>query len=293
MGTLEAGRPGATTVPIEKESEAEELGARLHWLVETGKKLTACSGARELCTFLLEEFVQNMGAEGGSLFLRRDDCLECMHTLDTDHVPRSISLPLRPNSVFHIAFTEQRAVLISDIASEREMIRSGWDGYRNGTVLVLPMCEHGGTVVGLISLHGKVGAFTRYDQELALVMASLSSEVLQALEVTNALRESEDRLKTIFDTVSTGIVLIDHDTHIVADANSTALRMIGLPRDGVVGRPCQDFFFAGGALLCHALDLAAGSPGAEAVLLTAEGAHLPILKKVAPATLSPEFQGRF
>ncbi len=56
-----------------------------------------------------------------------------------------------------------------------------------------------------------------------------------------ALREAETRLKTILNTVQAGILLIDAETHVIVDANDVALRMIGDPRERIVGSLCHKY----------------------------------------------------
>ena len=51
----------------------------------------------------------------------------------------------------------------------------------------------------------------------------------------------EEYLKALFDAVHTGILVIDPATHRIMDANPAAARMIGLPRDEIVGTVCHQF----------------------------------------------------
>ena len=56
-----------------------------------------------------------------------------------------------------------------------------------------------------------------------------------------ALRESEARLQVIFDSVQTGIFIIDPETHRIVDANPVALETIGVGRDQAIGAECHKF----------------------------------------------------
>ena len=60
-----------------------------------------------------------------------------------------------------------------------------------------------------------------------------------------ALQESEDRLRTIFNSVQAGIVIIDVEKHTIADVNSIAAKMIGSTRDED-GRDSQELVERGG-----------------------------------------------
>ena len=46
----------------------------------------------------------------------------------------------------------------------------------------------------------------------------------------DSLRESEDRLQSIFAAVQTGILIIDKETHEISDVNPSAIKMIGAPK---------------------------------------------------------------
>ena len=56
-----------------------------------------------------------------------------------------------------------------------------------------------------------------------------------------ALQESEDRLKIIFESVQTGIIIIDSETHRIIDANSVAVKLIGAPKEQIVGSVCHRY----------------------------------------------------
>jgi two-component system cell cycle response regulator len=93
-----------------------------------------------------------------------------------------------------------------------------------------------------------------------------------------ALRESEDRLKTILDTIQVGIVVVDQESGTIVDANNVALHMIGSSRSEIVGRVRQDHIFPatdGGEVMS---DWRQDPDDSERVLLTADGKRLPILR---------------
>lgn len=84
---------------------------------------------------------------------------------------------------------------------------------------------------------------TKTDQEL-LEENSFLYQRIQELEqsesernqVEEALRESETKLQAIFDTVGTGILIIDKNTQIIIEANQTAIDMTGLPKERIIDR---------------------------------------------------------
>ena len=54
------------------------------------------------------------------------------------------------------------------------------------------------------------------------------------------LRDSEQRLRTILDTILTGVVLIDAQTRRIVEANSAAAETLGLDREQLVGSLCYE-----------------------------------------------------
>ena len=101
-----------------------------------------------------------------------------------------------------------------------------------------------------------------------------------------ALREAEARLKTILNTVQAGILLIDADTHLIVDANDVALRMIGDPRERVVGSLCHKYLCPDRQGLCPITDGGQSLDNSQRLLLTAAGGRIPVLKTAARLSLN-------
>ena len=64
-------------------------------------------------------------------------------------------------------------------------------------------------------------------------------EFRQNTRASKALEESEVRLRAILDHVQTGILIIDAASKQIVEANPTALRLIGAPREKVIGCVCH------------------------------------------------------
>ena len=101
----------------------------------------------------------------------------------------------------------------------------------------------------------------------------------------NALRESEQRLKSIFACTQAGIILIDAQSRTIVDANPAALRLVGAARSRTVGAVCHQYICPEEKGRCPVLDLGQKVDHAERVLRTAEGGEIPILKTVAEIEL--------
>ncbi|MBW2108202.1 MAG: response regulator [Deltaproteobacteria bacterium] len=123
----------------------------------------------------------------------------------------------------------------------------------------------------LLNEHGK---------ELEEKIAQLDREIQVRKRAETALRESEQRLKTILHSVETGVVLIDAASHVIVDANPVAATLIGLPKDQIIGRVCHQFICPAEQGRCPITDLGKRVEKAEKVLVNAKGETIPILKTV-------------
>ncbi|MCI0525838.1 MAG: PAS domain S-box protein, partial [Nitrospira sp.] len=216
-----------------RNQELEEINARLQQIIKSTKGLAACSLMQELGPILLEEFARNMAAEGGSLFLCKEDRLILAHTLDSGHTPQTILFPLPRDSVFERAIRENEPILIRDIAQEEEAIKSGWEGYKDGSLLVFPIADKAGKTIGLISLHNKTWPpFTHQDRELGAILASFSCEALRATQAVERLAASEKRFREMAELLPN--VIYEMNTSLkLTYANRAAFDVFGYAEEDV------------------------------------------------------------
>ncbi len=115
--------------------------------------------------------------------------------------------------------------------------------------------------------------------------------VAQILDITERkravekLQESENRLKILLDSIPSGIVLIDAETHVIFSANSAAVKMIDASVEQIVGSVCHDFICPAEKGHCPITDLEQSIDHSERVLLKVDGNTVPILKTVVPVML--------
>ena len=187
------------------KNAAQELAlvdARLNAIVEATKNLAACSGLQELGRQLLELFARHMAAEGGSLYLKEQSRLRLIHAIDPGHAPPEISFPLKAGSLFQRVIQEKRPLMIQDVAHEAQTTPSGWAGYRNGSLLLLPLMDEQGDVLALMTIHNKAyPPFTAEDMKIGVILARHSYEMLRATLANQQLQESEARYRLIFENI--------------------------------------------------------------------------------------------
>lgn len=100
-----------------------------------------------------------------------------------------------------------------------------------------------------------------------------------------ALRESELRLRTIMAAVQDGIVVLDAETHVVVEANDTAIEMYGGPREDIIGKSCYGAICPRREGECPITDEHRDLARSEAFLRKVSGAVVPVLKTAETVTL--------
>ena len=118
----------------------------------------------------------------------------------------------------------------------------------------------------------------------ALVLG-LARDITQRKQAEDALKQSEERLKSILDHLQTGIVIVDAITHKIIDVNPMAITMIGAARKEIVGRECHKYICPAERGECPISDLGHKVENSEQVLITANGEKIDVLKTVIPITL--------
>ena len=118
-----------------------------------------------------------------------------------------------------------------------------------------------------------------------LFLQGVMNDITKQKQAEEALRESEDRLKTTLDSIQAGIVAIDAETHIIIDANSAAIRMIGAPKEQIIGHMCHKYICPAEEGKCPITDLGQKVDNSERILLTANGEEVSILKTVTTMLL--------
>jgi PAS domain S-box-containing protein len=102
-------------------------------------------------------------------------------------------------------------------------------------------------------------------------------------------------MKRVFESVQAGIMIIDAKTHMIVDANPTALALIGASKDQVAGRVCHTFLCPDEAGKCPLSDLGQAIDHAERTLVTLDGRRVPVINHAVPVVLdgSPRFLETF
>ena len=265
----------------EANEHLTHINTRLRRIVNTTRTLSFSADVKKFGSLLLEEFGQHMLATGGSLYLKNEDGLQLVHTLDPGHAPEFIPFPMGGNSVFHKVITQKAPALISDVSVENDLGSSGWKKYKDGSALVFPLPDERGEITAILTLHSKTAPpFVEQDKEIGTILASYSCEALRAVKATESLRENEQRFRTILDNIRTGVIIVEMKGKKVVYANPTAVNLIGLPVEEVVGGLCHNVLCPSEDGNCPILDLGMEIDSSERLLKTSDGREIPILKTI-------------
>lgn len=112
------------------------------------------------------------------------------------------------------------------------------------------------------------------------------SDAIERKRITNALLESEGRFKTVWESIQTGLVLIEPESHQIVDANPMALRMMRVARSDLVGRLCSNFMCNATPDKCPVTQLGQVVTNRECEVVDAEGRRHLVLQTVSSISFS-------
>jgi diguanylate cyclase (GGDEF)-like protein/PAS domain S-box-containing protein len=111
---------------------------------------------------------------------------------------------------------------------------------------------------------------------------SISRDITERKQAEEALRESEDALKLVFNAVGTGILVIESETQTILEVNQTASKMIGRSKEEMVGHICHSFVCPAEVGKCPVKDLGQAIDNSERKIICADGQTRSIIKSVSP-----------
>jgi len=94
------------------------------------------------------------------------------------------------------------------------------------------------------------------------------------------LRESEQRLRAIVESIDTGVVVIDCTSRTIVDLNSAAAKMVGVAREKLVGARCSGTICPAQDGDCPFLDRGERMDAREHAMLAGGGIELPVVKTI-------------
>lgn len=111
-------------------------------------------------------------------------------------------------------------------------------------------------------------------------------DITERKRIEEALRQNENYLKTIFNFVQTGVMIVDPETRKIIDVNPVIIKAFGADRDKIVGAICHQYICPAEKGKCPIIDLGQTVDNAERVLVKANGERMPVIKTVVPIILN-------
>jgi len=151
---------------------------------------------------------------------------------------------------------------VKKLKHKKDLVIQGEHRHKNGTTLCVET-----------SLK-----FVKHEKKDYIIAAA--RDITERKLAEEELRASEQRLKTILESILTGIFIIDAQSHKIIDVNPIAEAMIGLPKEDIIGNVCHKFVCSAEEGKCPITDLGHVVDGSERVLIKPDGSEIPILKTV-------------
>ena len=268
-------------------AQLSNINGRLRKIIGSTGELAKCSDVSKFGSTLLNEFAGHMKATGGSLFFIEEDGLRLLDTKEPSRIPDFIPFPLADGSIMKRVLDSKQPLLIENIDQESTLTSSGWKKYNDNSVLAFPLPDESGRIVGVLTLHNKIyPPFVEQDKEIGSILASFSRETLRAVQNSETIRINAELQQTILDSLYTGIIVIDPENHMIVDANSEVSRLVGIPKEQIIGKTCHQFICPAEEGKCPLTNIQLPVDNSERVLLTADRTEIPILKTAATIQLN-------
>jgi PAS domain S-box-containing protein len=115
---------------------------------------------------------------------------------------------------------------------------------------------------------------------------NIQKEVERRRESEKAAIESKERLKKIFDTVQSGMVIVDETNHRIVDANAQALKIFqAATMDDVIGQQCHHYICPANEGGRQVTDIDQEIDNSERIIINQSGDLIPVLKTSTRITL--------
>ncbi len=239
---------GAFERSPEGQSDVKGLKKRLGQAVASPRGLMAHAHSPKFAPVLLQELVNILDAEAGSLYIRKNMRFELTHAVGEDPVPSSLFFTFNANNVFQALMNQGKSLKIEDLRRRSDLAANGLACYQEGSLLSLPVLDKEGSLYAFFCIHKhQPAAFTTTDQELGDMIISFTGDTLYAAQnikeseqhenVTN-LRQAEEerfRLATAIQQTSELIFIMD-GRGLVQYVNPSFESVTGYTKDEIIDK---------------------------------------------------------
>ena len=117
-----------------------------------------------------------------------------------------------------------------------------------------------------------------------IILATIN-DITEQKHSEESLRSEKDWTETILQSIQSGVLIIDTESHKIIDLNRATEEMTGTTRSEIIGSVCHKFICPNAVGNCPISDKKLQVHNAESVLIRKDGTQIPILKTVNPITL--------
>ena len=135
-----------------------------------------------------------------------------------------------------------------------------------------------------------IAASRQRSSDIELILAKEHAEEATRLKTLalDQLKESESRLKTIWNSVNVGVMLVHAVTRKIVDINPSGQKMFGAAKTEIVGAVCHQHICPAEHEKCPVIDLGQQVDNSDRVLIRKDGTELHITKTVVPVLIGGE-----
>ena len=122
--------------------------------------------------------------------------------------------------------------------------------------------------------------------ETTTIFGLLSIDISEQKLSREKIRDSKERIEAIFNSVQSGIILVDRKSYKILDVNPAACKLLGFRHEEIVGKTCCNFVCAPKADSCPFDNKKQAESGKELMynseqkLIHADGTVVPVIKTV-------------
>ena len=222
---------------------------RLQQLTEIGRALSRERDPARLLELILSEGRRIAGCDAGSLYLiDAESAAPCLvfklaQNDSVDVALHEARLPLAPSSLSGYVATTGRELNIPDAYAIAPDATYGFNrafdettGYRTQSLLVLPMRDHRGDVIGVLQFINRMvdGAIVAFDDEVAQLLDAVASLAAVAIQKNQLIRDVSNLFESFVQASVKAIEQRDPSTsgHSSRVAHYTTALFEALPRSG-------------------------------------------------------------
>ncbi len=109
---------------------------------------------------------------------------------------------------------------------------------------------------------------------------ALKEDITERRRMEEQLLDNESIQRTLMESLPVGLVIIDAATRIIEQVNPFAASLFGATAENIVGNVCHHFLCPADKDCCPISDLGQTVDNSDRIMITADGARIPVLKTV-------------